>query len=168
MADQCFHINGAWLHMDLHRLRSIPIRPRLPHTGGSNTPAKPLANSDPQQDLAARDIPLGLRATVLAIPMLGRSTTLLCLLPNLNRTAEMVITQWQVSRLILKMSTRSQGVAAMGTSPKPRGGKRYRQRKLVKYARIRIRIWRRVENLNFRWANRLGEGLAFLCIAAAP
>ena len=108
MADQCFHINGAWLHMDLHRLhrRSIPIRPRLPHTGGSNTPAlnKPLANSDPPQDLAARDIPLGLRATVLAIPMLGRSTTLLCLLPNLNRTAEMVITQWQVSRLILKMT----------------------------------------------------------------
>ena len=63
---------------------------------------------------------------------------------------------------------RQQGVAAMGTSPKPRRGKRYRQRKLVKYARIRINIWRRVENLNFRWANRPGEGLAFLCIAAAP
>ena len=56
----------------------------------------------------------------------------------------------------------------MGTSPKRRGGKRYRQRKLVKYARIRNNIWRRVENLNFRWANRLGEGQAFLCIAAAP
>ena len=128
------------MHMDLHnRLhrRPIPIRPRLPHTGGSNTPAKPLANSDPQQDLAARDIPLGLRATVLAIPMLGRSTTLLCLLPNLNRTAEMVITQWQVSRLILKMSkaTRSNRWHATDLShrsmqtciaiSKPRGCKRY-------------------------------------------